>query len=48
MKSIGKNLDEINLLQGTELTGKILLGIVKQGPIYLMPREALVGDNVEL
>jgi hypothetical protein len=42
VKTIGKNLNNINLPQGTALTAKILLGIVKQGPIYLSPRLAIV------
>ena len=42
VKSIGKNLNQINLPKNTELTSKILLGIVKQDPIYLRPRSSLV------
>ena len=34
-------MNNINLPQGTALTAKILLGIVKQGPIYLSPRLAI-------
>ena len=41
MKAIGTTLNKINLPKGVELTGKVLLGIVKQGPVYVMPKRAI-------
>ena len=41
MKVIGSSLHPINLLIGIDFTDKVLLGIVKQGPVYLWNRRSL-------
>ena len=41
MKVIGSSLHPINLPIGMNLTAKVLLGIVKQGPVYLRSRRSL-------
>ena len=44
VKAIGQTLNESNLPKGTELTAKVLLGIVKQGPIYIMSKSSIVSN----
>jgi hypothetical protein len=46
VKAIGATLNEINLPKGVELTGNVLLGIVKQGPVYVMPKTAIHSVSV--
>lgn len=41
VKAIGNTLIEINLPKEVELTGKVLLGIMKQGPVYVRPKTAI-------
>ena len=48
MKAIGTSLNTINLPKGVELTGKVLLGIVKQGSVYVMPRREIQFVSVKL
>ena len=41
MKVKGSSLHPINLPIGMDFTAKVLLGIVKQGPVYLRSRRSL-------
>ena len=41
VKVIGSSLHPRNLPIGMDLTAKVLLGIVKQGPVYLRSRRSL-------
>lgn len=41
MKVIGSSLYPINLPIGMDFTAKVLLGIVKQGSVYLRSRRSL-------
>ena len=46
VKAIGGAINSINLPQGTELSGKVLLGIAKQGPVYVRARENIVSTGL--
>lgn len=46
VKVIGSSLHPRNLPIGMDFTAKVLLGIVKQGPVYLRSRRSLeVGED---
>lgn len=41
VKAIGSNITGLNVMQGQEISGKVIIGIAKQGPIYLRAKKQL-------
>jgi len=41
VKAIGGKVTAVNLSTGQEMNGKFLLGIAKQGPVYLRAKKSL-------
>ena len=41
MKVIGTEVAALNLSTGQEMTGNVLLGIAKQGPVYIRAKKSL-------